>query len=104
MIVPVLYRVLVKPYDIFDKDESYAAAKRMGLKVVGDTKKREQQSVDKGVVVALGPTVDAALTVKVGDDIVWARHAGKEVDDPENGEKMVIVNDDDIVAVLKNGS
>ena len=104
MIVPVLYRVLVKPYDIFDKDESYAAAKRMGLEVVGDGKKREQQSVDKGVVVALGPTVDEALAVKVGDDIVWARHAGKEVDDPETGEKMVIVNDDDIVAVLKNGS
>ena len=104
MIVPVLYRVLVKPYDIFDKDESYAAAKRMGLEVVGDSKKREQQSVDKGTVMAIGPSCGEDLFVSVGDEIVWARHAGKEVVDPENGETFVVVNDDDIVAVLKNGA
>lgn len=102
MIEPALYRVLVKPYDIFDKDESYAAAKRMGLEVVGDSKKREQQSVDKGVVVALGPTVDADLHAKVGDDIVWARHAGKEVEDPETGETFVVLNDEDVVAVIRS--
>lgn len=104
MIQPALYRLLVKPYDIFDKDESYAAAKRMGLEVVGDSKKREQQSVDKGVVVALGPTVDSDLHAKIGDDIVWARHAGKEVVDPENGETFVVLNDEDVVAVIKERS
>lgn len=104
MIVPVLYRVLVKPYDIFEKDDAYAAAKRMGIEVVGDSKKREQQSVDKGVVISLGPTCDASLAVAEGDEIVWARHAGKEVIDPESGETFVVVNDDDIVAVFKNGS
>lgn len=102
MIEPVLYRVLVRPHDIFEKDTSYAAARRMGIEVVGDAKDREQRSVDRGEVISLGPTVDPDLKVVPGDTIVWARHAGKEVEDPETKEKLVLLNDEDVVAIIRS--
>lgn len=102
MIEPVLYRVLVKPHDIFVEDPSYAAAKRMGLTVAGEKIDREQKGVDRGVVLTLGPTVDPDLKVVAGDTVVWARHAGKEVEDPETKEKFVLLNDEDIVAIIRS--
>lgn len=108
MINPLTHRVLVKPYDIFEKDANYAAAKRLGMEIVGDGKEREQRSVDKGVVVAFGPTAFVDMNtpnpLKVGDEIVWARHAGKEITDPETDQKYVCINDDDVIAILQTGA
>lgn len=108
MIEVVTHRILVKPYDVMKKDEKYAAAKRMGLEIVGEQVVREQRSVDKGVVVSYGPTAFADMhtpnPLNPGDEIVWARHAGKEIEDPETGETFVALNDEDVIAILKNGA
>lgn len=108
MIEVVTHRILVKPYSIDEKDTAYAAAKRMNLEIVGETKDREQRSVDKGVVVSFGPTAFVDMNtpnpLKAGDEIVWARHAGKEIIDPETEEKFLALNDEDVIAILKNGA
>ena len=106
MIEPVAHRIVVKPFSIEEEDEAYKAAKRMGLDLsLEKTKDREQAAVDRGTVVRLGESVykdfgiDNPLTV--GDEIVYARHAGKAVEDIYTKEKFVIINDEDVVAIFR---
>lgn len=105
MIECVTFRVLVKPENIVEKDSAYAAAKRMGLDLSMETKvNREQAAVDEGIVVGFGPTAfkDFGVDnpVKVGDKIIYAKHAGKAVKDGE--EDFVVINDEDIVAIVRS--
>ena len=105
-IIPVTFRIIVDPENIEDKDEAYQAAKRIaGFEIVGKTKDREQAAVDKGVVVSFGPTVFVEYgcenPLQIGDTIVYARHSGKEIEDPVTKHKYVAINDADVVAVLK---
>lgn len=105
MIECVTFRVLVKPENIVEKDSAYAAAKRMGLDLSMETKvNREQAAVDEGIVVGFGPTAfkDFGIDnpVKVGDKIIYAKHAGKAVKDGE--EDFVVINDEDIVAIVRS--
>lgn len=108
MIEVISFRVLVRPDKLEEKDEAYAAAKRMGLDIVGTQKSREQQAVDKGTVVSYGPTAfkDYGLEnpLREGDSIVYAKHAGKLVTDPETDEEFLVINDEDVVCILKNGA
>lgn len=104
----ISFQVLVKPFDVKEEDPTLAAAKRMGLQIQGDSLEREQKSVDKGTVVSWGPTAFKEYNIEVpfeeGDQIVFAKFAGKEVVDPETNEKFVVILDQDCIAILKNGS
>lgn len=97
MIIPVLHRLLVKPDPVETKTES-------GI-VLAINEKREQAAAESGTIVAIGDTCfkdyggDLA-TVKVNDRVFYARYAGKEVTDTD-GQKYILVNDDDIVGVIK---
>lgn len=101
MIIPDGYRLLIKQ-DVFDeKDEVYQSAKRAGLEIIHDRTVRAQESVDSGVVISLGPKVDQTSAV-AGDRIVYAKHSGKRVEDPQDKDTIyVIINDDDVVAIIK---
>lgn len=105
-IVPVTFRILLKPYLVEEQDEAYKIAKRLNMDMSQEKKlEREQAAVDQGVVVSFGPTAFEEFgcpnPLKVGDEIVFARHAGKEVVDPVTKEKFVIINDSDVVAILR---
>lgn len=105
----VTFRVLVKPHDVLEKDDAYAAAKRMGLDLSLENKlSREQAAVDQATVVDFGPTVfkDYGVDnpIKVGDTVVYAKHAGKKVVDPEDKVEYLVLNDEDIVCILENGA
>lgn len=109
MIEPVAHRLVVKPFDITEADDVYKSAKASGLILSGEDKlRREQAAVDRGTVVALGPTVfndfHCPNTIVVGDEIVYAKYAGKEIEDPETKEKLTIINDEDVVAILRKGN
>ena len=107
MIVTVLHRILVKA-DAFEAvDKTHVEAKRLGLIIPEtDDKKRAQAGVDKGTVVAIGPTAfrdfNTECPIKVGDRVAFARFAGKIVDDPSTEEQFVILNDEDIVCIYKD--
>jgi co-chaperonin GroES (HSP10) len=58
MIEPVTHRLVVKPFDVTEHDEVFASAKKSGLVFATDKQLiREQEAVDRGTVVAMGPTV-----------------------------------------------
>ena len=106
MIIPVGHRVLVKQETYEEADEVFKSAKLAGLEIIKDKQVRYQDSVDKGTVLAVGDTAwrdfGGSPWAEVGDTVVFAKHAGKKVEDPEDKEThYVVLNDEDIVAVIK---
>lgn len=106
MIIPKGHRVLVKQERFDEHDEVFAKAKKAGILIETDKNVRYQASVDKGVLVSLGATawVDfgGIPWAEVGEVVLFAKNAGKAVVDPADPETpYVILNDEDIVAVIK---
>lgn len=113
MIKVVLHRILVErdiPEDT-DAIKTKRAIEKSGfaipLSVQEDLEKRalrENASMDKGVVVAIGETAfrdyGIECPIKVGDYITYAKFGGKDVTDPESGKVYVVINDEDVVATL----
>lgn len=108
-IKPVLHRILVKPDAIEDKDPAFKSARDTGIIIHRDERTREQAAVDSGTVLDIGETAfsafmnekpGASFPVKVGDTIVYARYAGKTVKDPDDNKDYVLLNDEDVVAIV----
>jgi co-chaperonin GroES (HSP10) len=80
----------------------------IGLEIAQMTKedqKRAQAGVDKGEVIAIGPSCSEQYIggIKVGDTIAFAKYAGKIVEalnDPE--DKYLIINDEDVVVKFRS--
>lgn len=113
MLKPKAIGLLVRPDKLEETDPVFAAAKKAGLHFAELTEtKREQAGVDKGVVVAVGSQAFKAFGgeqedwCQVGDYIAYARYAGKYVKDPETGNELLVINDEDYVCTIigdKNG-
>jgi co-chaperonin GroES (HSP10) len=106
MIIPTGHRILVKQEVYEEMDEVFKSAKAAGIEIVKDKQVRYQDSVDKGVIVAVGATAwkdfGGEPWAVVGDSVVFAKHAGKKVEDPEDKDThYVVLNDEDIVAIVK---
>lgn len=100
MITPCGFRVLVKPKTLETKTES-------GLILAYENLEREQASVQEGELVAVGPTAwkdyGKHPWAKVGDVVTFSRYAGRFITDPADPDtKYVLLNDEDILAVLSN--
>lgn len=102
----VLHRLIVKPVELVEYDETDAKLKELGLiKGITEESKYHKTQIDKGVVVDVGPTAfldyvvkyNLEVPVKVGTIVTYARHSGKHVQDGD--EEVVILNDDDIFAI-----
>jgi co-chaperonin GroES (HSP10) len=107
MIVPILHRVLVKQDKLEYKDETFKRAAALGIEISFGEKNREQMAIDSGVVVSVGPTAFKDFgaensPIAVGDRVVYARYGGKIITDPSTKEDFVALNDEDVIAVLKD--
>ena len=100
----LLHHVLVKPEDAIEADDMYRKAKAAGI--VLELDKREQQAVELGTVISVGPTAfvdygrDPSI-LKGGDSVSFARYAGKRIKDTD-GMEYVLLNDADILCVIEN--
>lgn len=105
MIEPVTHRIIVLPFDVTEADEIFKKAKSAGITLAGTQMDREQDAVDRGTVVSFGPSAFRDFgtdnPLAVGDEIVYARHAGKKVEDIYTKEKFVVINDEDVVAIFR---
>ena len=92
-IKPLQDRVIVKRLEAEEKTES-------GL-IIPDTAKEKPQ---KGKVVAVGPgkVMDSGtkveLTVKAGDNILFSKYAGTEIN--ISNEEYLIMREDDILGII----
>lgn len=88
-IQPLADRVLVKP--------APAEEKTIGGIIIPDTAKEKPA---KGEVIAAGNgTKDEEMVVKVGDQVMYGKYAGQEID--VDGEKLLIMRQSDILAIIK---
>lgn len=64
--------------------------------IIPDTAKEKPQ---KGTVVAVGPgTKDQPVTVKVGDQVLYGKYSGTELQ--HEGEDYLIMRESDILAIV----
>jgi co-chaperonin GroES (HSP10) len=108
MINPILHRILVKPFKLEEVDETYKKARAMGLAIPEDAKeyKREQQAVEKGIVLKVGSTCfkdygESVDLVNEGDTVIYAKYAGKWM--KQDGEDVILLNDEDCLAIERDG-
>lgn len=112
MIIPCGHRVLVRQDKVHEHDAVLARAKAAGLELSLDRNVKYQFGVDEGVVLEIGSTAfkdfGGEPWCSKGDRVVFAKNAGKTVVDPSEKElkeedrtPYVILNDEDIVAVLR---
>lgn len=108
MIIPCGHRVLVKVKRYISHDPVMESAKRAGLELILDRNTRYDASVDKGEIVAVGTTAwqdFGGPWADIGDTVVYAKNAGKLVEDPEDKDnpeyQYFLLNDEDVVAIVK---
>ena len=92
-LVPLGDRVVLKQLEAEETTKS-------GIVLPGQTKEKPQQAE----VVAVGPggVVDGKeveMAVKVGDQVIYSKYAGTDVE--LDGEEYIIVKQNDILAVVK---
>ena len=89
-IKPLADRVLVRPAEAEQKTAS-------GI-IIPDTAK-EKEKPQRGEVLAVGKgTKDHDMTVKVGDQVLYGKYSGTEIE--IDGEKLMIMKESDIYAII----
>ncbi len=111
MIEPAGHRVLIKPDDIQETDDVLRKAKELGIEIVKDrqTERAERASQVTGVIIGIGKTAWLAYDkgepwAVVGDRVTYSKYGGTFVSDPDTGEEFILLNDEDITCILKEGS
>jgi chaperonin GroES len=92
-IQPLGDRVLIQPLE--------AEEKTKGGIILPDTAKEKQQE-GKVMAAGKGRVEDGktiALEVKVGDKVLYGKYSGTEI--KVDGEEMLIVKEEDILAIVK---
>lgn len=94
-IKPLQDRVVIRRVEEKKQTES-------GILLPGSAQEKENM----GEVVAVGPGKASdsgaiiAMTVKVGDKVMFGQYSGQEVKD-DNGEPLMIMREDDIIAIVE---
>lgn len=101
-IKPCGHRVVVRPSTLDEYDEVFNSAKKAGIALPEDhmEMKRQQNAVDSGKVVAIGPSAfaDEEPWVKVGQTVYFAKYSGKAV--VRDGVRYLVMNDDDLLCTV----
>jgi co-chaperonin GroES (HSP10) len=99
MIIPAGHRILVKA------DEVETVSKG-GIVVVASSEEEKlaRAAQTNGTVVSVGKFAyedyDDAWC-EVGDRVTYVRHSGRPLIDPESGEEFVILNDLDVLSIIR---
>jgi chaperonin GroES len=96
-IEPVGHHVLVRPDQVAEKSTG-------GIFLAPTARENEQRASITGHVIGVGATAwidvgDGSPWAKVGDYVSYARYSGFELQGLD-GEKYVLLNDQDILAIL----
>lgn len=96
------YKAIIRPEKVEEKSK--------GGIVLAVDERMEQRAQVLGTILDLGEDFAVAYRpktafwgLKPGDKVYYAKYAGKWVKDPESEEELLIINDEDICAVLKEG-
>ena len=99
MITPLGFRVLVLP------DPAKEQLKTGMIEIPDAILERQRIEVTTGTVIGIGAQAwkdlsDGTPWAKVGDHIVYAKHGGKLLKDPETEVEYVLLNDKDVIGLI----
>lgn len=87
-IKPIDDRVAIEPIE--------EAEKSVGGIIIPDTAKEKPQI---GKVIAIGTDKEIKDIVKVGDDVLYAKYGGTEIE--TDGKKVIILSRSDMLAIVE---
>ena len=97
MIKPCGYYLVVKPDPVEDTINGIVVS-------LESSKEKEKRAQVLGTIVSIGPDAwkdyGNEPWAEVGDRVAFSKYGGKFLTDPANGEELVVLNDNDVVAVL----
>ena len=113
----IAFRIVVKPAPIQEKKLTFGSDKVPVTKIKGRwvtesgvdvthlvDEQSEQGAAVRGTIVSIGEDAWQAYKpksefagLKVGDDVFYARYAGKVVRETDDSEELLVLNDEDIV-------
>lgn len=105
MIVPIIDRILIKPFELAEANETYKKMKEIGLALPqhNDTR-REEKAVELGTIIAIGDTAFAwsssETKPQIGDTVSFVKYSGQHIRDTDGTEYQLIL-DTDITAIIK---
>ena len=98
---PVGFCVLIKP------DSPKDGLKSAMIEIPDSVLDRQRVEVTTGTLIATGHLAwkgmqgsDGAPWAAIGEHVVYAKYGGKLIEDPETGEKLVLLLDKDVIGVL----
>src|SRR5579872_706984 len=98
------HRIVIRVDKVEETDKAIKSAKAAGLIVQTEDSVREQAAVDTGIVLDIGVSAfndfHTPAWCAVGDHVAYAKYSGKWVKDPITEEDLLILNDEDLVALL----
>lgn len=105
------HRLLIKPDSLDEQIDLPESLKDVNFEVhkPAQLQKLEEAGTQSGVVLQVGKTAWRSFDGEspywepwcaVGDHIIFARYAGKFIDDPETKERFMVINDEDVQAVI----
>lgn len=109
MVEVTLDRILLKPDELKREHKVEGTDTVLVLAGPAALEARQEAGIQQGYVKAIGPIAFKDFNVpeenlpRVGDFVLWAKYAGVGVTDPVTNEKLVILNDEDVLCILKRG-
>lgn len=99
MIQPKGFTILVRP------DAAKNQMKTEMIEIPQMVLDRERHEVTTGIIVAVSPLawkgiLDGTPWAEVGSHVIYAKHGGKNVEDPETGEKFILLIDKDVLGII----
>lgn len=117
----IAFRIIVKPAPIQEKKLTFGSDKVPVTKIKGRwvtesgvdvthlvDEQSEQGAAIRGTIISLGEDAWKAYNtktefagLKVGDEVFFARYAGKVIKETDDSEELLVLNDEDIVCKVK---
>lgn len=101
-LLPVEYRVLIKPEPIEETDPLLKAAKAAGIEIPGDRTEREQMAQQRGVVIDFGGNAFddwKGAKPEPGQKVMFGKYSGYNIPG-KDGELYRVCNDKDISIIV----
>ena len=109
--------ITVTGHRVLIKEDPVETTTDWDFQIVSD-EKLERAALQHGVIIASGPDCwkafrkidregverDGEPWANKGDYVIFARHAGRFIKDPSNGDEFLIMNDEDILGVITEGA
>ena len=100
-LIPAGHRVLIQP-DQVQKEHDLGNGFKLAIVM---NERAEKAAMIIGTIVAVGQNAWKAFDqgdpwAKVGDKVYYSKYAGKFLIDPESGVEYLVINDEDVQAIV----